>query len=136
MPDAVSSIRSAVEQYYCCSGRDLNRDRLLHSRERNALLVETDELFLMARPVDLGGGYPLIAAPGRMFPLCECNAWFIHLMIGRLDALADLRNAILAYRKYAYLRGKREDFRLHWGLTGRLVGKINNKQQTESYGIF
>lgn len=112
-----------LHRYYKKSIRDISYDRFLH-RRRGGVIVERSNLVLMARPVLLAAQYSEIIEPENYFEPEECDAWYLHLVIGD-PALIPLY--ILNYRDYnfySYIRGCRIRKNLHIGNVERTIGRF------------
>lgn len=76
--------RTATAEYYADSTRIIYQD--LHLRDQRSVVIWSDSLVLMARPVCLDALKALIIDPIHVFD--STDAWFVHWMAGDLGTLA------------------------------------------------
>lgn len=97
--------RTATAEYYADSTRNIYRDVDLHLHASRSVVVWSERLVLMARPVSLDAPKALIIDPIHFFD--SPDAWFVHWMAGDLGALAVHIEEMRRYKWIVFQRGER-----------------------------
>lgn len=117
--------RTATADYYADSTRNIHQDVDLHLRDPRSVVVWSERLVLMARPVSLDAPEALIIDPIHVFETAD--AWFVHWMAGDLGALAGHVEEMRRYKHIAFQRGKRGG-RIHVVETERFARGMTARQ--------
>lgn len=102
-------LQNLIEQYYRGSGRNFEDDVMYHLLDESGVVFVSPTHVLLARAVCLDSTSARITNPAHHFPLSQCNAWHIHLLIGTPGTLVPQLESLAG--RLPFLVFQRGDFR-------------------------
>lgn len=125
--------RQTMVRYFAWGGRDVEEDAHLFRSCPGGVVVISEQLCLMARPVGISMSGGVVHLPEREDQLEGCNAWMIHFMAGELGLLPAYAPQYRAYPFVCYVRGGRFDSRMRVVPIHRFSSRLEQFSGSEQF---